>query len=35
MIARDAVPIAHRPPYKPIDLAHPTRKPTIPPPESK
>jgi hypothetical protein len=26
MIARDAVPIGHRPPYKRIDLAHPNRK---------
>lgn len=29
MIARDAVPIGHRPPYKRIDLAHPNRKPAI------
>lgn len=29
MIARDAVPIDHRSPYKRIDLAHPNRKPKI------
>jgi len=29
VIARDAVPIGHRPPYKRIDLAHPNRKQTI------
>jgi len=27
MIAPDAVPISHTPPYKRIDLAHPQRRP--------